>query len=353
MPLPLIVPVALGLAGLFGIGKTVKAVVDNSDAKDIRDEAEEIVNSAKRKLEVARTHSNTLLTTLGQLKLDVFNGTLTDFVDLYERIATIKPLKYAEMKSFLGEDIFPNQLLSDIKEGCKIANEVAYGLSSGLVGGGLTALAAYGGTMAFAAAGTGTAISALSGVAATNATLAWLGGGTLASGGLGMAGGAMVLGAMVAGPLLAIFGSVLGSKAAENLSNARSARSEAKVYEKETDVVRSTLHQMNQVIELAEKTLTRMDAQLAKYILWLKGLLDFLGEEVKNPTTFDATLSLDTTYKGLINAAINEKFDKLLYLAVKQAQIVKTIIDIQILDDEGKLLPNVEGTLQNFFNAPD
>lgn len=43
-------------------------------------------------------------------------------------------------------------------------------------------------------ASTGTAISALSGVAATNAALAWLGGGTLAAGGAGMAGGSLILG---------------------------------------------------------------------------------------------------------------------------------------------------------------
>ena len=50
----------------------------------------------------------------------------------------------------------------------------------------------------FATAATGTAISTLSGAAATNATLAWLGGGTVASGGLGVAGGAVVLGGIVA-----------------------------------------------------------------------------------------------------------------------------------------------------------
>lgn len=43
-------------------------------------------------------------------------------------------------------------------------------------------------------ASTGTAISALSGVAATNAALAWLGGGTLAAGGAGVAGGSLILG---------------------------------------------------------------------------------------------------------------------------------------------------------------
>lgn len=45
----------------------------------------------------------------------------------------------------------------------------------------------------FGTAATGTAISALSGVAATNAALAWLGGGALAAGGGGMAAGSAVL----------------------------------------------------------------------------------------------------------------------------------------------------------------
>ena len=50
-----------------------------------------------------------------------------------------------------------------------------------------------GAVTALASASTGTAISSLSGVAATNATMAWLGGGSIAAGGGGMAAGAAVL----------------------------------------------------------------------------------------------------------------------------------------------------------------
>ena len=45
-------------------------------------------------------------------------------------------------------------------------------------------------------ASTGTSIASLSGAAATNATLAFFGGGSLAAGGLGMAGGTAVLGGL-------------------------------------------------------------------------------------------------------------------------------------------------------------
>lgn len=51
----------------------------------------------------------------------------------------------------------------------------------------------------FGVASTGTAISALSGAAATNAALAWLGGGALAVGGGGMAAGEAFL--ALAGPV--------------------------------------------------------------------------------------------------------------------------------------------------------
>lgn len=51
----------------------------------------------------------------------------------------------------------------------------------------------------FGTASTGTAISALSGAAATNAALAWLGGGTLAAGGGGIVAGQALL--ALAGPI--------------------------------------------------------------------------------------------------------------------------------------------------------
>ncbi|OLL76882.1 hypothetical protein Ae168Ps1_5302c [Pseudonocardia sp. Ae168_Ps1] len=62
--------------------------------------------------------------------------------------------------------------------------------------------AAFAGVGAFAAASTGTPIASLSGAAATNATLAWLGGGSLAAGGGGVAVGSLVLTGVVAAPVL-------------------------------------------------------------------------------------------------------------------------------------------------------
>ncbi|GGZ02229.1 hypothetical protein GCM10010300_52650 [Streptomyces olivaceoviridis] len=83
----------------------------------------------------------------------------------------------------------------------------AVGAAVGAVGAAAGGAAAYGAFTAaalFGTASTGTAISTLSGVAATNATLALLGGGTLAAGGAGMAGGILLLTGMVAAPAAAL-----------------------------------------------------------------------------------------------------------------------------------------------------
>jgi hypothetical protein len=61
------------------------------------------------------------------------------------------------------------------------AASLAEGSAAGAVGGALTAFGAYSAAATFASASTGTAISTLSGAAASNATLAFFGGGSLAT----------------------------------------------------------------------------------------------------------------------------------------------------------------------------
>ena len=76
---------------------------------------------------------------------------------------------------------------------------VGAGLTTGAAVASLAPTAALWVATTFGAASTGTAISTLSGVAATNAALAWLGGGTLAAGGGGAAAGGALL--ALAGPV--------------------------------------------------------------------------------------------------------------------------------------------------------
>jgi hypothetical protein len=90
------------------------------------------------------------------------------------------------------------------------------------------------GVGALAVASTGTAISSLSGVAATNATLAWLGCGSLAAGGGGMAAGAVVLGTITTVSTAGI-GVIVASLIATSHYSKR--LTEARKYDAEVDIV--------------------------------------------------------------------------------------------------------------------
>lgn len=74
---------------------------------------------------------------------------------------------------------------------------------------------------AFGSASTGTAIANLSGAAARNAVMAWLGGGSLVSGGGGMALGAMTLNVVTIGPTILVGGLVLNGKGEKALTEAQ------------------------------------------------------------------------------------------------------------------------------------
>ena len=75
----------------------------------------------------------------------------------------------------------------------KTANQNMIAGGIGAAAGTLASATALGLVATFGTAGTGTAIASLSGAAATNATLAWIGGGTLAAGGGGVAAGATIM----------------------------------------------------------------------------------------------------------------------------------------------------------------
>jgi len=91
----------------------------------------------------------------------------------------------------------------------------AVGIGAGTIAGGSLAVGSWALVGALGSASTGAAISGLSGVAATNATLAWFGGGAMAAGGAGVSGGMAMLGGIVAVPLIAIASYSTHKKASE------------------------------------------------------------------------------------------------------------------------------------------
>lgn len=156
--------------------------------------------SLYRGMEVKREETNTALEELIGVKVSA--------VKALNKINSIsKKLKSRDREVIyrkFGNDfeIVDFERVDDTLTNAKIALNTTKGVSTG-VG---TALGTWALVSTYGAASTGTAISALSGAAATNATLAWLGGGSLAIGGGGMAAGTAVIGGIVALPALALTG---------------------------------------------------------------------------------------------------------------------------------------------------
>ena len=224
MPLPLLLVGAAVAAAGWGVKKGIDAKSDFDAAESINENAQEIFDKANRSLEECREETQGRLESLGQQKALLFEEALIPFVETYSRIKNI---------DFEDTNIPDNNIqitsgeIREIRDAAIHMKEVVGGAAGALGSGALAGLAAYG-SVGLASASTGTAIAGLSGAAATNATLAWLGGGSLAAGGLGIAGGTAVLGGIVAAPVLLVGGLMLASKAEEAKENALSNLWEAK-----------------------------------------------------------------------------------------------------------------------------
>lgn len=141
------------------------------------------------------------LSNLGEMVIESFKAakSSTKILRYVDRLHTVFPpptiLPNAEFRLKIPLDNV-DRIITDFSSSVSVAGGAGAGAA---VAAGYWSLVALVGS-----ASTGTAISTLSGVAATNATLAWFGGGALAAGGAGMAGGTLVLGGVALAPVVAV-----------------------------------------------------------------------------------------------------------------------------------------------------
>lgn len=227
MPLPLLFIAVAAATGLVGVGKSVKAAVDTRDASKTNEKANDIIEGAKKGVERARKSCGADLNKLGKKKFNILDSSINHFVQSFGKLKNVN-FQGSKGLDEMGKLCIDSADFEELRELGTFATSVLGGVAGGALGGALTAFGAYSAAGTFAAASTGTAIASLSGAAATNATLAFFGGGSLAAGGLGIAGGTMVLGGLVAGPALAIMGFIVGAKASSAKDEAYSNLAKAK-----------------------------------------------------------------------------------------------------------------------------
>ncbi len=336
MPIPFLVGALAVAVGGYGVKKGLDARRDNDDAQDYYDRAEEVFDRAQSRLNTSREQTLETLENLGELKLQIWERQFSRYVELMAQIRNVE-IPCAPGSQQLSTIHIKKQELAEMEKLSLKAGEVLGAGVAALGSGALAGVACYGGAMTLASASTGTAIASLSGAAATNATLAWFGGGSLAAGGLGIAGGTAVLGGVVAAPVLAVAGMVMASKARENLANARKNYSEAKLAAEEMNSAANKVEAINSVAEEFIYILQELDSKMTIIQDKLENILVDMSELWLRRSLFQKIVGW---FRG-DNKIDYRKFDSSQKNVVHEgyllAQIMRKVLETSILTRDGSL----------------
>lgn len=221
-------------SGAVKIGKTatgVQGLQNRRAAKEVQEICLEYYEAAEEITQRNRGRLNSTIEEFGAYRLRVLHLVVGRFLQYLEQLEQRNSVK--EYEILIGTE-FTAEKLAELENVDMAASEALH----------TTAVAGVFGTVAvlgtpalvttsvatLATASTGTAISGLSGAAASNATLAWLGGGSLATGGGGIAAGAAALTTITVGATATT--SILAAGTLVSLHYGKKL-TEAKEYEKE------------------------------------------------------------------------------------------------------------------------
>ena len=252
-----------------GFGNLITfGAIDRLEAEDIKKQAELLLETTQNDLEESRAITQQTLAAYGEMKkICTLKGALAEYKSLYERIGKIKG-REPRHQQLLERSKINIQKLENVAVSVE---EIAGATGAAAVGGAAAVAGAYGLAGLIGTASTGTAIGTLSGAAATNATLAWLGGGALSVGGAGMAGGAMVLGGIALAPFALIAGGLFAAKASQQLNEAENFYDKVEVETEKMQTLISQLALIRQGTEILQNLATSLEQ-----------LLEVLNKDLEN-----------------------------------------------------------------------
>ncbi len=289
-------------------------------ANELAKAAQERYERALEQLKTEEAATNKLAEEYGKVQLNVIKDTIGRFVAFIESIG--RKASESEKRILEGMD-FSVQQLKEYKAAAIGAEKyfMAGAKSAG------AAAAGYGGAVGVAtsigAASTGTAISSLSGAAATNAMLAWFGGGAIAAGGGGMAVGAVVLGGITILPALAIGGFFAGREGEKAMTKAKEHEAQ----------VNTAIADMKLAKDVAK--------QVKKRITELKGVFESLDTRAVEGLNQLESQPFDSERDA-------EKFQQVGILIKGLIEILKT----PVLNSEGKLNLGTVSIIEKYRNIP-
>lgn len=262
--LPWIIGGFAAVAGVAGVGTGIHGGIKMKEASDTMKLAQSKQERAIALFNSRNDETTALMDAIGTQELEILS-TFDDFSDIIEKIQ-----RRPEFKAYKREGIdlpeYEAEELKKISAGAVVLLGGIGGAAAGTAGGFAAAGATTSAVMALGTASTGTAISALSGAAATNATLAALGGGAVAYGGGGMALGTAVLGGATLGVGLLVGGIIFNVTGSKLSDKADEAYVQAKRTEGEVNTIVAYLDELTEVATAFKESLTKVEGVYRKYL---------------------------------------------------------------------------------------
>lgn len=284
--------------GAKKIGRVVsgyEAYDSRKKAKEAKGLADRMVANIEEENTRRRAESNRVLSDFGKTKLKLLKTCLSPFLGYLKVMGNNYKNKEYEFGGKINLDKLDIDTLESIEMNASTAGKIAT-ISTGVASIALCGVPTVttSAVMAIGTASTGTAISSLSGAAATNATLAWLGGGSLAAGGGGVAAGTAVLGAITAtttgvfalaaaGIVSSAYYSKKYTEATAYLEEVRKARAKAKLGW-------AAMEAINQRAMELESVMKKLGERINEKLLYLEPLVyDFSTDDEYYLNTFRET----------------------------------------------------------------
>ncbi len=311
MLVPLLFGGAALLMGVKGVKDLISGVNNFSKAeKIIKDANERYQSEYDSTLIIVEDFINKDLAEIGKKKSEAMKvrkrliEILVRFIKKY-KISNLPLPENVNVKDIIEEaEIEIVQLVEGIK--------ILEGLVKSASAAGLAYVGAIGTAVAIGTASTGTAISALSGIAARNAILAWFGGGSLAAGGGGMALGSIVLGSFVIAPATMFGGMVLNKYSEGKMSEAKAYEAKIEAEIRKLEIIRSNISCAKEYLKIYGETLDRLIDIAEKMIKQL----EFMFYKVEKSSLTDKEKAfLESIY--VVNKAL------------------KSLIEMDIIDNTG------------------
>lgn len=261
-----------GAAGVGGIAKGGSQVLKaNSTMKELQVQHQQnLARLEKRNKECVRDMDK-----LGRKELEILKS-FQKFSTVFEKIKNRPEFAKIQKQGIC----LPQYDGEELKKASVGANTLLGGLggaAAGTAGGFAASGAATAVVMALGTASTGVPIASLSGAAATNATLAALGGGSLAAGGGGMALGTTVLGAATLGVGLLIGGVIFGITGGKISSDAKKAQKEIEKETQQTEEICNYLLDLQGTANRYGRKLDEVDSMYHEHMEKLKWMVVMQG----------------------------------------------------------------------------